>query len=558
MKNKDSIMRNIERYQKLVTLNYLLYEICLGYIDVNKFNFFEKYQFTRYKDYIMSTRNNLSSRSNAISKFSEFLNNIRNITIPTNRWDVERLIEEKKPNRIELDYSEKMDHADRIASDPKKALIHYLEEMIKYEKWIEKEKIELSKPEKKEKEEKKDYDGSSYTRSDLAPSYSSRSTAQYNATNDEEEIEEKPVTNEKVTADIEAAIDKGTVTNLKESEIRQVYPFLDSSSDYDSMHIFKAGLKAEEIDKKKELTLYDMMVMAMKTHAIMVKELTQGAKLPGKIEELYDKYNIKNSFEKYRRTYDRFMKYYLSVSEEKRKRIDNVSVMPHNYEETFGKGIVTPERLLSKINTDVREIIFEKRHDSFTVFNNDYFYARMLHATRYMNLEDVKLIYNDIRGDWERELIYARDEEERKYLETAREHNLETIQTAFARVLMQKTELISGRSIWVSNEDEVKKQSIKMAAIIKYLFKEKIKNKGIEIAAEGQDLGTIYRELDTTYRAKFQASYNRRRIEDVYGLERVKKAFSTLMGMDARIAYLMRKEILSPVEQEELIEKSKR
>ena len=289
------------------------------------------------------------------------------------------------------------------------------------------------------------------------------------------------------------------------------------------------------------------MNLAIATYEVTVKELLFHNSL-NESNELFRKIDAINSIYKYKEGYNKFMKYYSSLSQEAKKEIDRQITNNRDYNRLFGKNLVTPDALTLKVNNYVSDYLVKNRKN---VYPTTDYYSRTTHATRYMDIDQIANLYKRLKYDIYEAPIRAEDPEEEKRIIENRKRELAQLQKDFAHVILTKTQSFSKlKDITKMDEKEQEKyfeeQNAKLASICKDIFEEEPIAEELKEEVRKHNLEGRGTNLKDSYEAKKSVS-NR-----VYGISSIKKAFAQVTGKWARYMMLLEKEELNKEEQEEL------
>ena len=573
----DYYKSKIERYERSRAIAALAMNVCVSYITFK--NDREKRKLT---DGISLLQNvDMTKAQKGRKKMQDVIKKLKR-TGYVSIFDVEKSIDERERNyRLDLDYTEKHRIADDISDGPVEALSDYARKYMEAKQAIlrvEKEQEEDRKreAERKKKEEEQEtrresYDSgyssrsySSYTEEERTTSrpYSGRS---YSSFAEEEKKPARPRPYSATTAEaskelIKEDIDKriaskyGThgFTYEEKEKIRQLYPDISLyGDDYYSIDTLEKGIEIANIIGQDKIMPEDMMRLVMYTYEVTIRELLTDEVI-NKGRELFRHAEVGRSLEKYSEAYKKWHKYYSSLEPSKKASVDNTIANYKLYSRKFGKTIVTPEELKSKINRHVSNYIVENKYTFYNHYNGLDYYSKTVHATRYMDIEQIVSLYKRLKHDLETEGIYGRDDEETERIAEGRKKDLAKLQRDFASVILTKLETYNKSRDTLSMSDKERSEyygmrNTKIAAVITEVLREEPKAQELLSDLDKEELQEKGKALVGTYEAKKSSS------KKVYGISKVKKAMAQITGKWSRYTMLMEKEELTEEEQKEIV-----
>ena len=341
-----------------------------------------------------------------------------------------------------------------------------------------------------------------------------------------EEVDSKPTTiesnisygssedmKENLIKEIEIYINDGNklaMPNALKTKIERAYPNLNNYDSFYSYEILYEGIELSNIEHRKKFMDIEITKAAILTYKILTEYLISGySSSSSPKEELFNRFNIKDSLKKYEQIYDKYMKFYNSLSKEEKENILNRINNNSYYKSLFGEGIITPEKLKDKVNLYVKNYIIENKRTFFPAYNE---YGKTSHALKYMTPEEVNRVYIGVTAN-----------EDYYYSNYMSNEKREKYQTMFAKIVLNKLEEKSNSSsaYHLSNEQQAEIDR-KIAAIIVNLFKEEPINKNYQQIAQRDDLTSLYQSLLEQHNSKKNTT------PSIFGPERVMNSFKNL------------------------------
>ena len=572
----DYYKSKIERYERSRAIAALAMNVCVSYITFK--NDREKRKLT---DGIYLLQNvDMAKAQKGRKKIQDVIKKLKR-TGYVSIFDVEKSIDERERKyRLDLDYTEKHKIADDISDGPVEALSDYARKYMEAKQAIlrvdkEQEEDKKREAERKKKEEEQEtrresYDSgyssrsySSYTEEERTTSrpYSGRS---YSSFAEEEKKPARPRPYSATTAEaskelIKEDIDKriaskyGThgFTYEEKEKIKQLYPDISLyGDDYYSIDTLEKGIEIANIIDKEKIMPEDMMRLVMYTYEVTIRELLTDEVI-NKGRELFRHADVGRSLEKYSEAYKKWHKYYSSLEPSKKASVDDTIANYKLYSRKFGKTIVTPEELKSKINRHVSNYIVENSYYFYPNYNGKDYYSRTVHATRYMDIDEIASLYKRLKIDKESRGLTGRTDEENDRIAEGRKEDLAKLQSDFARVILTRLEAYNKpKELSKMSEEEKRKYfemgNARVAAVIVEVFNEEPMQKLLG-DFDRHDLKEKGKTLVGTYEAKKSSSAR------VYGISKVKKAMAQITGKWSRYTMLMEKEELTEEEQKEIV-----
>ena len=299
----------------------------------------------------------------------------------------------------------------------------------------------------------------------------------------------------------------GDISEQLERQLVQLYPSLKEKNKYFSLDILKKGIELSSIAARKKFNYIEIANAAVLTFEIVTKDLLYGS---NEIEtpEIFRKVGISDSLEKYEQIYNKYMKFYNNLSAQEQEWINNNLKTNIQYQKLFGEGIVSPKEMKNHINQYISNYII-KNKDSF--INDSQALVRISHAVKYMNLEEVKMVYQGI----------VSEDSKNPYNQRMSQEKMGIIQEIFGEVSLDK---IDETQVQTSKTDsnEVTERDRKIAAIIVNLFKEEPISKKYKQISQKDDLTSLYQSLFEQHDSKKNTT------PSIFGLERVMNSFKNL------------------------------
>ena len=545
----------IERYEEQRAIAVLAMNVCASIMKLKNERSREKIR-RRIIDLQTADVNKLGAVS---AKLSSELSKVKEKTyVPSH--DVEKIIDKLEPNyKVQLDYNKRYGLASEIGSNPVVALRSYSNQYVAAKRTIErlKKEKEESKNRKNEQEkqqvEEQRYDGSYGTfHVNPTPTYGTMSTTNvttpvpFGARTD---TESKNLIKTKIDEKITAKFESLSFSYDEVQKIKELYPEFDSYNEYVSIDTLKEGIKIERIANKKSKDVKDIMDMGLLVLDVVKKELLHGT---SEVEpDLFSKLGMKNSLEKYKKAYDKFMLYYKSLNPTEKNKVDKIISEDINYTSRFGDKIATPDTLKDRINHEVINYVRDNYTNYYYGCNVTSMYSKTMHLSKYMSVEDVSVMYHEIVDSINNYGIYARDDEERKRIVDGRRETIGKFQESYSQVILSKLQHYNKEKNIEKMSDVEKEQFFhkleeQLASICVEILKEQPVSEAYSKYVGNSLTKETGENLKGTYEAKKEASAR------VYGLSSVKKAFAQMSGKWSRYLMLMDKEELTKSEQDEL------
>ena len=545
----------IKDYEKDRAVAALAMDICVGYID-----FKNDRERKKAKDGIYLIQNvDMAKAQKGHKKILDSIKKIEQLS-HTSSFEISRSIQEmQRSYRLNLTSSDCDRIADEIRKDPVEALRTYARRYMYAKQSIQRLEKEKEEAKNKAAERRKQTESSKTIRESGYGTYSGTSSYSSYDKYERTPIKKTPYSGstpeqskELIKEDIDKKIANEYGSHKFSSEeidrITKLYRRINAyGKGYYSIDTLEKGIQIEKIVSKNELNIDDIMNLAIATYEVTVKELLFHNSL-NESNELFRKIDAINSIYKYKEGYNKFMKYYSSLSQEAKKEIDRQITNNRDYNRLFGKNLVTPDALTLKVNNYVSDYLVKNRKN---VYPTTDYYSRTTHATRYMDIDQIANLYKRLKYDIYEAPIRAEDPEEEKRIIENRKRELAQLQKDFAHVILTKTQSFSKlKDITKMDEKEQEKyfeeQNAKLASICKDIFEEEPIAEELKEEVRKHNLEGRGTNLKDSYEAKKSVS------DRVYGISSVKKAFAQITGKWARYMMLLEKEELNKKEQEEL------
>ncbi len=545
----------IKDYEQERAVAALAMDICVGYID-----FKNDRERKKAKDGIYLIQNvDMAKAQKGHKKILDSIKKIEQLS-HTSSFEISRSIQEmQRSYRLNLTSSDCDRIADEIRKDPVEALRTYARRYMYAKQSIQRLEKEKEEAKNKAAERRKQTESSKTIRESGYGTYSGTSSYSSYDKYERTPIKKTPYSGstpeqskELIKEDIDKKIANEYGSHKFSSEeidrITKLYRRINAyGKGYYSIDTLEKGIQIEKIVSKNELNIDDIMNLAIATYEVTVKELLFHNSL-NESNELFRKIDAINSIYKYKEGYNKFMKYYSSLSQEAKKEIDRQITNNRDYNRLFGKNLVTPDALTLKVNNYVSDYLVKNRKN---VYPTTDYYSRTTHATRYMDIDQIANLYKRLKYDIYEAPIRAEDPEEEKRIIENRKRELAQLQKDFAHVILTKTQSFSKlKDITKMDEKEQEKyfeeQNAKLASICKDIFEEEPIAEELKEEVRKHNLEGRGTNLKDSYEAKKSVS------DRVYGISSIKKAFAQVTGKWARYMMLLEKEELNKEEQEEL------
>ncbi len=545
----------IKDYEKDRAVAALAMDICVGYID-----FKNDRERKKAKDGIYLIQNvDMAKAQKGHKKILDSIKKIEQLS-HTSSFEISRSIQEmQRSYRLNLTSSDCDRIADEIRKDPVEALRTYARRYMYAKQSIQRLEKEKEEAKNKAAERRKQTESSKTIRESGYGTYSGTSSYSSYDKYERTPIKKTPYSGstpeqskELIKEDIDKKIANEYGSHKFSSEeidrITKLYRGINAyGKGYYSIDTLEKGIQIEKIVSKNELNIDDIMNLAIATYEVTVKELLFHNSL-NESNELFRKIDAINSIYKYKEGYNKFMKYYSSLSQEAKKEIDRQIANNRDYNRLFGKNLVTPDALTLKVNNYVSDYLVKNRKN---VYPTTDYYSRTTHATRYMDIDQIANLYKRLKYDIYEAPIRTEDPEEEKRIIENRKRELAQLQKDFAHVILTKTQSFSKlKDITKMDEKEQEKyfeeQNAKLASICKDIFEEEPIAEELKEEVRKHNLEGRGTNLKDSYEAKKSVS------DRVYGISSIKKAFAQVTGKWARYMMLLEKEELNKKEQEEL------
>ncbi len=545
----------IKDYEQERAVAALAMDICVGYID-----FKNDRERKKAKDGIYLIQNvDMAKAQKGHKKILDSIKKIEQLS-HTSSFEISRSIQEmQRSYRLNLTSSDCDRIADEIRKDPVEALRTYARRYMYAKQSIQRLEKEKEEAKNKAAERRKQTESSKTIRESGYGTYSGTSSYSSYDKYERTPIKKTPYSGstpeqskELIKEDIDKKIANEFCSHKFSSEeidrITKLYRRINAyGKGYYSIDTLEKGIQIEKIVSKNELNIDDIMNLAIATYEVTVKELLFHNSL-NESNELFRKIDAINSIYKYKEGYNKFMKYYSSLSQEAKKEIDRQITNNRDYNRLFGKNLVTPDALTLKVNNYVSDYLVKNRKN---VYPTTDYYSRTTHATRYMDIDQIANLYKRLKYDIYEAPIRAEDPEEEKRIIENRKRELAQLQKDFAHAILTKTQSFSKlKDITKMDEKEQEKyfeeQNAKLASICKDIFEEEPIAEELKEEVRKHNLEGRGTNLKDSYEAKKSVS------DRVYGISSIKKAFAQVTGKWARYMMLLEKEELNKEEQEEL------
>ena len=545
----------IKDYEQERAVAALAMDICVGYID-----FKNDRERKKAKDGIYLIQNvDMAKAQKGHKKILDSIKKIEQLS-HTSSFEISRSIQEmQRSYRLNLTSSDCDRIADEIRKDPVEALRTYARRYMYAKQSIQRLEKEKEEAKNKAAERRKQTESSKTIRESGYGTYSGTSSYSSYDKYERTPIKKTPYSGstpeqskELIKEDIDKKIANEYGSHKFSSEeidrITKLYRRINAyGKGYYSIDTLEKGIQIEKIVSKNELNIDDIMNLAIATYEVTVKELLFHNSL-NESNELFRKIDAINSIYKYKEGYNKFMKYYSSLSQEAKKEIDRQITNNRDYNRLFGKNLVTPDALTLKVNNYVSDYLVKNRKN---VYPTTDYYSRTTHATRYMDIDQIANLYKRLKYDIYEAPIRTEDPEEEKRIIENRKRELAQLQKDFAHAILTKTQSFSKlKDITKMDEKEQEKyfeeQNAKLASICKDIFEEEPIAEELKEEVRKHNLEGRGTNLKDSYEAKKSVS------DRVYGISSIKKAFAQVTGKWARYMMLLEKEELNKEEQEEL------
>ena len=559
---EENFNRRMNEENEKLRLAHLKIDTCLKHITFN--NFVEKMYIINGFEKMRKSDVNIDKKyalKNTVIKLLRNQKADHTITSST----VEKEIEGKYNG----DSVEKHRISYEISSDSLKTLISAIEDyynslmnMKRLKEDFEKRKLEAQQKEKerkqelekeKEEERKREIERERSV-SEYTPTYSYSSSKvetskprAFTSTNDEE-IKDEII--KKIESKINGEGYSTRFTIEEEREIKRLYPELNSLDiHYSSIDTLEKGINVEKMSSKKSLNASDMMKLTSDVYDIMVKYLLAGSNA-NLGNSLFNKFKISDSLKKYEKMYNKWMKSYNELSPAEKQAISETISNNRLYTSKFGNSILSTEELTTVINNKVKYQIVDERNLNFRC-NQDDFVSKIKHATKYMDIKDIKQLYAMMHEEYFKYGAYGRTPEEQAEEARALAELGANLQDKFAHVMLDKLETYSPSGVSQEMTDEEKqeyydKRCTKISAVIRSVFNETpLKEEYLNTGSE-RELTSIADNLVKDYEAKKEAK------SQVYGLSKLSKTIAKISGKWKKYVNLIEKEELSAAERNEL------
>ena len=581
--------RQKQKYEKQRAIAALAMSVCVEYIDFKK----EKTR-TKVRDKIKKLQSaELAKMWKAKNALEDSIKNTNEVILSTR--DVQSTIEAKLNSyRVTLEYKERSSLARNIANNPEAALREYASSYVyarenaaelekqreedikkkaeelreKERQRIEAEKARLERElQREERRKEREQQRLEEERLRFEKEVLFKTTLDDRPYRDQTIKTSTPVINDPFYAETEEEskrlakerIDKKTkdgytyadITTEERKSIKKLYPELDfekTGNNYYRVETLNKGMEIDYIANMKDIYVADIMNIGILTLDVVTKELLEGSRVGE--PELFAKIGIRNSLEKYKIAYNKYMNYYRNLDSIEKDKISKQIEDNNRYVMNFGKLIITPEGLKSVINHKVTEYIINNYRNFYNYQNGD-IYTKTMNATKYMTIEEIVSLYKGIENDLENQDNFGQTDEEREAIEEGKIERIREYQEAFALVI--ETHLEKNKKPVDMNKLSVEEQirmteeeTKKLAAIINDILREKPLSPRLREILETHNLEGKGTALLEAHNAKEEAKGR------LFGMSKVKKAFAQISGKWARYLMLMEKEDLNDKEKEEL------
>ncbi|MEE3343409.1 MAG: hypothetical protein VZS44_04910 [Bacilli bacterium] len=557
----DYYNEQIEKYEKDRAIAALGMEVSLSFV-----NFKNDKQKQKLREEIRKMQGEELSKAGKIrKKIINEINSLKSSSSYVSTLKVDEVIRNTESRyKISLDYSEKSDMSLDISTDSLKALEKYITDYINAKRNIEQAKQQLEHSKKNSREQQgrtttnstKVSSGSTYNNKPTGsygytttiPKTANQPNKPFNATTNEER---KKLIKQKIAERIKNQSGIYGIDYEEKQVIKELYPEFNGYDEYFSIDILDKGIIINKISNQKNISTQKMMEVGLTILKVVTQQLLHDHRVDQ--PELFHELGMKNTFEKYKPIYDKYMKWYKSLKPAEKAKVDREIAQDDVYTRTFGETIATPEQLKNKINIAVKNNIV---NDAFNYYHaNDMgiidFYTKTMHASRYMSIDDIASLYNSLKEKYEGFGIYPRNEEDKIRLQKQKDEQLEKLQTDFAKVILSRLEEHS-KSVDIEKMTEeqkhlyFEKEHKKLAAICLEVLKEEPITETLNDITTKEESKENKESIMNTYKVKEEARTR------IYGLSKVQKALAQLTGKWQRYTELMEKPELNKHEQEEL------
>lgn len=496
---------------------------------------------SKVRDRVRSlTTSNLDQVSTVRKRLKKDLDKIKDNTHVSN-FDVEDYLENNESRyQIELDYGERSNIARVISRNPVAALNQYSMDYISAKRRIDqvRKDQERDKQEKEKEKTRREYEEPTYEPIRQRPV----KEVPFSGISDEES---RRLIQEQIDKEIASKYEFFGFSYDEQKRIRELYPELNHYSDFYSVETIEKAININKITNKEQIKAEEMMNLGLLTIDVVTNDLFQNNRFTS--IDIFNKLGVSNSLNKYKSAYNKYRRYYKSLSPEQRQQIETQISNNKNYSELFGNSIASPELITSRINLRVSNYITDN-YTQFYNYNQKDFYSKSIHATKYMSIQEIVNLYKRIEYKEQDRRIYATNDEDRITMEKAKRDYLAQLQSDFARIILSRLETHNKQVDYnkmtpEEQERYLKEENIKLAAIINDLFKEQALSPSLQKIGVVEGKGE---NLVDTYEAKEQAK------TQVFGLSKIKKAFAKVTGKWSKYLMLMDKDELSKSEQEEI------
>ena len=437
--------------------------------------------------------------------------------------------------QIKLDSEKVSKLAFKLHNNPLEAFTSYSNEYLQSKKQIKKlnEQKEQYIAQEKENTENTSNNNSYQTQYHSSENISIREHTPYVAITDEES---KQLVKDHVDKKMNQKY-MDPFTDEEAKRIRVLYPEFAGKDGYHSVEMLEKGIKINNYASRDVIKSDQMMDMARLVYEIECRNLLFNDKNYD-ASDLYTQIDMSSSLKKYEKAYEKYQKYYNSLSDQQKANVREYISTHEDYVELFGNGIISPNGLKGKIN-DAIKIYIVKHSNSFYNEEGYNYSSKTRQATKHMSIEEIVELYHQVINE-EKHSRYPRPNDER----------LGYLQQAFLVTILDKLEEYNPHRNKINMSEEEKnkyeeERNIKLMEICKDVLNEEPIFKYLAKLSDKYEEGKAD-ILKETHDAKKKAR------DRVYNLSAVKKALAKASGKWQVYLILMEKEELTKAEQEEL------
>ena len=306
-----------------------------------------------------------------------------------------------------------------------------------------------------------------------------------------------PVSVEYIQREIDESIQRGNeyLDYTLRRQIEKKYQELDQTEYYGRFYgsdnieaIYKFHVLSEKRDSYSPTLRYNRIVeMGILAVDIVFKDLMNGRfQSTTKMAEFMSQFKPHETLERYEKAYNEYIKYYNRLNAKEKETVDNYASKFDDYRKKFGisgtsgEDIATVDDIKKVVNRQVRKAYVDERkydnyineHNEVRFDNIDSFY----YSLKYMDAEEIASLYTTISLDRERQLIYARSDEEYEMIANARKKYGTALQRMFAEAIRRRltntTYSIEEINDETKTEERMKKAETDLVAICKDYFHE--------------------------------------------------------------------------------------